>query len=109
MANIDLNKLETDIQRIADELDIDLSMYGNASPTRLLIESLKLGVRNIMDIMLLLNNEQNPLTATHFKSKLGLASILSINNASMLSASEGKVIVDPIGKKIKKSRKLPQK
>lgn len=95
MASISLSKISKDIQQLSNDLGIDLSKYGNASPVKLMLKSLELASRTIQDTFLTLNNEQNPITATHFKSRLGLATVQSLQPTKLLQGSSGKIMVDP--------------
>lgn len=97
MATFDISKIDRDIQQLTQDLGIDLTKYGNASPIRLMIEALKLATKTLQDLQLNLHNEQNPLTATHFKSLLGLAAVQGMNPVTLLTASSGKVTIDPNG------------
>lgn len=82
---------------IAAKRGVNLEEYGAASPTKVFIESL-IAVGEIMQLSKnVAITEQNPLTATTLKSKLGLAQLATINVVDILQASLGTVTIDPKG------------
>lgn len=95
VTNVDYVKIDDALNALADSLNVDLTMYGNASPTKIIIESLKQSLTVLQETMFLLNNEQNPQTAMHFKSRLGLAALQNLNPVDMLLASTGLIVINP--------------
>lgn len=85
------------IEAIAEQLGIDLTAYGNASPTRLILETLKTSVQIIQQTTQIAITEQNPLTATELRSRIGLATLSGLNPAKLLTGAVGKVRVNPNG------------
>lgn len=97
MANIDTSKIKQAVEQIAEELGIDLSAYGNASPTKLMISALQDAVQILQETTEIALTEQNPLTATDIHSRIGLAALTGLNVASLLCASSGKIKVEVKG------------
>lgn len=95
MAAIDITKTMQAVEQLAETLGIDLSLYGNASPTKLILEALKTSTVIIQQATQIGLTEQNPLTATELKSKIGLAALVGLNPTQLLTASIGKVLVEP--------------
>lgn len=101
MANtIDLNKVQHAVETIAEQLGIDLSAFGNASPTKLILETLKASTQIIQQATQVAITEQNPLTATELRSKIGLAALVGLNPAQLMTASTGKVTVSTDGRAV---------
>jgi hypothetical protein len=90
---IDISKTMHAVETIAEQLGIDLTAYGNASPTKLILETLQTSVQIIQQTTKTALTEQNPLTATELRSKIGLAALVGLNPAKLMQASQGKVKV----------------
>ena len=91
--NIDITKTLQAVEIIAEQLGIDLTAYGNASPTKLILAALQSSVQILQETTQIAITEQNPLTATDIKSRLGLAALVGLNPATLFHAASGKVTV----------------
>jgi hypothetical protein len=98
---IDTSKIKQAVETIAEELGIDLSAYGNASPTKLIVTALQDAVQILQETTQIALTEQNPLTATDIHSRIGLAALTGLNVAQLLCASSGKIKVEVKGPKAK--------
>lgn len=96
MAEINIAKATEAIEQVAENLGIDLSAYGNASPVKLIMAALTAAADIMQQTTKVALTEQNPLTATELQSKFGLAALAGLNVTSMMKASIGKVTVNPM-------------
>jgi len=94
MGKIEPNEIRKRVNAIAEECGIDLQAYGNASPTKLIVESVIQAASLMQQTTKVAITERNPATAMEFRSMLGLAAITGLNPASMLTASYGKVKIE---------------
>lgn len=93
MSKIDPQEIRKQVNALAESYGIDLHAYGNASPTKLIVESIIQAASLMQQTTKVAITERNPATAMEFRSMLGLAAITGLNPASMLTASYGKVKV----------------
>lgn len=91
---MNITKLTDAVQTIAEELGINLTAYGNASPTKLILSGLEAAVDIMQQTAQLALTEQNPLTATDLHSKIGLAALVGLNPSQLLLGSSGMIEVD---------------
>jgi hypothetical protein len=94
---ININEIQNNIEAKAEELGIDLQAFGNASPTKIIVEAIKFAGQAMQTAALVSLTEQNPLAATSLKSKLGLAYLSGLNYVQNLSSSAGYVMIKPNG------------
>lgn len=90
---IDITKTMHAVNVIAEQFGIDLTAYGNASPTKLILATLQQSVHIMQQTTKTALTEQNPLTATELRSKIGLAALVGLNPMKLMTASQGKVKV----------------
>lgn len=93
MSVINPQLLRQQVDKLAEQHGIDLQAYGNASPTKLIVESVILASTMMQQATKVAMTERNPMTAMEFRSMLGLAAITGLNPAAMLHASVGKVSI----------------
>lgn len=93
MSTIDPQLLRQQVNLLAEQYGIDLQSYGNASPTKLIVESTILASTLLQQATKVAITERNPATAMEFRSMLGLAAITGLNPATKLQASLGKIKV----------------
>lgn len=79
------------VAKLAEACGIDLSAYGNASPTKLITEVIVQATEVLQTSTRIAMTERNPATAMEFRSILGLASLTGFAPATMLKASAGKI------------------
>jgi hypothetical protein len=90
--------IRSGINEIAQSFGVDLTLYGDASPTKLFTESLIRSVDIIKSVSAISLTEQNPYTAVTLKSMLGLAAMSQHNVTRYMQASKGKVTLHPVDK-----------